>query len=170
MQDDFKTSSSLTLNLGLRWEYDGLNYDKYGENTNVWPNLINTVPVPGSMPATGTLAGFVVPSNYNPALYAPPPVGGLFQNNKKIPTENSPSLRNFAPRVGFAWKPLASDRFVVRGGGGYFYDRVGEKLQNKSSVQAYPFAVPIFELEPQTTIPPKRCRMRQVRWDGLPGG
>jgi hypothetical protein len=145
VQDDFKTSSSLTLNLGLRWEYDGLNYDKYGQNTNVWPNLINTVPVPGSTPATGTLAGFVVPSNYNPALYAPPPVGGLFQNNKKIPTENSPSLRNFAPRVGFAWKPLASDRFVVRGGGGYFYDRVGESLQNKSSVQAYPFAVPIFE-------------------------
>ncbi len=145
MQDDFKIRSDLTLNLGLRWEYDGLNYDKYGQNTNVWPNLINTVPIPGSTPATGTLAGFVVPSNYNPALYAPPTVGGLFQNNKKIPTENSPSLKNFAPRVGFAWKPLSTDRFVVRGGGGYFYDRVGESLQNKSSVQAFPFAVPIFQ-------------------------
>ena len=43
----------------------------------------------------------------------------------KIPTQNSPSLKNFAPRLGFAWRPLASDRFVVRGGAGYFYDRVG---------------------------------------------
>ncbi len=123
VQDDYKVLPNLTLNLGLRWEYDGLIYDASGQQTNVWPSLINTVPIPGPTPATGTLAGFVVPSNYNPALNPPPSVGGLFQNNHKIPTQNSPSLRNFAPRAGFAWKPLASDRFVVRGGAGYFYDR-----------------------------------------------
>jgi len=145
VQDDFNVRSNLTLNLGLRWEYDGLFYDKYGENTDIWPSLINTVPIPGTTPATGTLAGFVVPSNFNFAANPAPPVGGLFQNNQKIVTQNSPSIRNFAPRVGFAWKPLASDRFVVRGGAGYFYDRVGQNIFNKGPQQNSPYAVPIYQ-------------------------
>jgi hypothetical protein len=145
VQDDFKVRSNLTLNLGLRWEYDGLFYDKYGENTDIWPSLINTVPVPGTTPATGTLAGYVVPSNYNFAANPAPPVGGVFQNNKKIVTQNTPSITNFAPRVGFAWKPLASDRFVVRGGAGYFYDRVGQNIFNKGPQQNSPYAVPIYQ-------------------------
>ena len=51
----------LTVNLGVRWEYNGLINSRYGNLTNVWPSEINTVPIPGSTPATGTLAGFVVP-------------------------------------------------------------------------------------------------------------
>ncbi len=145
LQDDFKVRSNLTLNLGVRWEYDALVYDRNGNNTNVWPSLIRAVPVPGTSPATGTLAGFVVPSNYNPALYAPPAVGGLFQNNKKISTQNSPPLANFAPRIGVAWKPLATDRFVVRTGFGSFYDRVGATRYDQSSVQNFPYSVPVFQ-------------------------
>jgi hypothetical protein len=66
-------------------------------------------------------------------------VSGLFQNNKTIPTQNSPSLKNFAPRFGFAWRPMSSDRFVVRGGAGYFYDR--PPLNNYAQMaQGYPYA------------------------------
>jgi Carboxypeptidase regulatory-like domain/TonB-dependent Receptor Plug Domain len=139
VQDDYKVSNNLTLNLGLRWEYDGVIYDASGELTNVWPALINTVPAPGTSAATGTLAGFVVPSNFNFGANPAPPVGGLFQNVHKIITENNPSLKNFAPRLGFAWKPLASDRFVVRGGGGYFYDRPGMTNYNRVA-QGQPYA------------------------------
>ncbi|HVZ59191.1 MAG TPA: hypothetical protein VG892_00245, partial [Terriglobales bacterium] len=141
VQDDYKVMSNLTLNLGLRWEYNGQITDANGNLTNVWPNLINAVPVPGATRATGTLAGFVVPSNYNPSLYPAPPVSGIFQNDKPLMTAADPTLKNFAPRVGFAWKPLASDRFVIRGGGGYFYDRLGQSSFNKPSVQAQPYSI-----------------------------
>jgi hypothetical protein len=157
IQDDFKVSSRLTVNLGLRWEYNGLFYDAVGNTTNTWRSLISTVNVPvaqggtlGSTPATGSLAGFVVPSNYNASLYPAPLVGGLFQNNHKVPTQNNPPIDAFAPRVGFAWRPLSSDRFVVRGGVGVFYDRQGIAAYNSSAVQIWPYAVPVFQVSNAT--------------------
>jgi hypothetical protein len=127
----------------MRWEYNGLFYDTKGQNTNVWPSLINTVPVPGIDAAHGTLAGWVVPSNFDFAANPTPPVSGIYQNNKTIVTQNSPSIKNFAPRMGFAWKPTSSDRFVLRGGAGYFYDRVGQNIYNKGPQQGSPYAVPV---------------------------
>ena len=106
VQDDFKVSKQSDAEPGLRWEYNGLIDDTAGQLTNVWPSLINTVNVPvtqggtlGTSAATGSLAGFVVPSNYNPALNPPPTVGGIFQNNRKTPTQNAPPLTAFAPRL-----------------------------------------------------------------------
>jgi len=120
VQDDFKVAPRLTLNLGLRWEYDGMMTDKYGNDTNIWISQLLTVPVPGSSPATGTPAGFVVPSNYNgPAL---PP--GVFKSGHESPVRNDAPLNNFAPRLGFAWQPLNTSRFAVRGGAGFFYDLI----------------------------------------------
>jgi len=141
VQDDFKVSSRLTLNLGLRWEYDSLVYDNSGQAVDLWPSLINTVPLPGATAATGTLAGFVTPSNYNPALNAAPTVGGVFQNNKKTTTLGNTPRDNFAPRLGIAWKPFASDRFVVRGGAGYFYDRIGAGVYLAGLIQQVPYTV-----------------------------
>jgi Carboxypeptidase regulatory-like domain len=138
VQDDFKVSKSLTLNLGLRWEYDSTMYDKDGQAVDVWPSQILTVPVP---PAGGTLAGFVEPANYNPALNAAPQVSGVIQSSQKVATQNGTPRDNFAPRVGLAWKPFSSDRFVVRGGAGYFYDRVGQLRYATGLVQSIPYVV-----------------------------
>jgi hypothetical protein len=152
IQDDFKVSSRLTVNLGLRWEYNGLFYDAAGNTTNTWTSLISTVNVPvtqggtlGTGPATGSLAGFVVPSNYNASLYPAPLVGGLFQSNHKVPTQNNPPIDAFAPRVGFAFRPTSSDRLVLRGGFGVFYDRQGIAAYNSSAVQIWPYAVPVYQ-------------------------
>ena len=119
VNDDIKVSSRLTLNLGLRWEYGGLLNDKYGNQTNFWPSAILKVPVPGSTPATGSLAGYVVPVNYQGPLLA-----GLTRGPRGDETPNGPGKDNFAPRFGFAWKPLGGSKFVVRGGYGWFFDRV----------------------------------------------
>jgi len=147
VQDDFKIRSNVTLNLGVRWEYNGLNWAANGENTNVLTSLISLVPNSqlGTTAATGTLAGFMVPSNFNFAAYPAPPVGGLFQNRTRIATLNNPPLRNFGPRIGVAWKPLASDRFVVRSGFGTFYDRTGNTIYNKPATQGSPYDTPIAQ-------------------------
>jgi hypothetical protein len=147
LQDDYKVRSNVTLNLGVRWEWIPLNYAANGENTNVWVPLIAAVPNSqlGTTAATGTLAGFVVPSNFPFADFPAPPVGGLFINNKKTPTENNAPVGNFAPRIGIAWKPLASDRLVFRTGFGSFYDRAGNTIYNKSATQGSPYDTPIAE-------------------------
>ena len=141
VQDDFKATSNLTLNLGVRWEYFGLNYAQNGLNNNYWANLIASVPNSqlGTTAATGTLAGLVVPSNFPFASFPAPPVGGLFQNSLKIPTATKEPLANFGPRIGLAWKPFSSDRFVFRSGFGMFYDRAGNTIYNKSAAQGSPY-------------------------------
>ena len=135
VQDDFKIKPRFTMNLGLRWDFDAQESSRNGELGNVWPSLINTVPIPGNSPtctaaqlltgcSPGTLAGFVVPSNYVPSANPVPPVGGLTINNLKFGTHNGVPLHDFAPRVGIAWQPTSSDRFVIRAGFGYFYERL----------------------------------------------
>jgi hypothetical protein len=121
IQDDFKLSSRLTLNLGLRWEYDAFPTAAQGLWSNYWPSLLQSMPLPPSTPQTGSLVGYVVPSNYTGVIPA-----GVTQNTSKYLINNKPPWDDFAPRVGFAWQPTSSNRLVVRGGAGYFYDLPSE--------------------------------------------
>ena len=144
VQDDFKVNQRLTLNLGLRWDYMALAYDSGGFESNIWPSLISSVPIPGSSPASGTLAGWVVPSNWDQSRNTVPPVGGVFQNSNKTFASNGTPLTSFAPRLGFAWAPFAGNRFVVRGGGGYFYDRTGNANYNPGYEQNEPYSASAY--------------------------
>jgi hypothetical protein len=143
VQDDIKVIPQFTLNLGLRWEYISLLYDRLGDASNIWPSLINTVPIPGTSAATGTLAGFVVPSNFNFGANPVPPVGGLYHNTRKGVEQGNTPLDDFAPRLGFAWSPLPSNRLAIRGGAGYFYDRVGEGNYDIGPNQGEPYATTV---------------------------
>lgn len=114
-QDDYKVSSRLTLNLGLRWEYDGTGYDDApdGGTNAIWP-LLETVPIP---PASGTYVGLTVKKSFQGTLPA-----GVIRRNTNLLTYGHAPWDNFAPRLGLAWQPFSSNgKFVVRGGSGIYY-------------------------------------------------
>ena len=143
LQDDIKVTPRLTINAGVRWEYDGFPYAQNGVTSNFWPRLalsgpsavVSAPPVPGG-PVVGTLSGFVVPNNYPYPL----PAGVVKSANNSATNTNSP-WHNFAPRLGFAWQPTSSNRFVIRGGGGIFYEFVNGTQSVGFPMQVQPGAV-----------------------------
>jgi Carboxypeptidase regulatory-like domain len=149
VQDDYKFSKRLTINVGLRWEYDPLESESNGKLTNIWPSLLATVPYPVvSVPCTGVIfpapcaggsyVGYVIPRNFNLPGAIP---AGVFRNNQNGEARERAPLDNFAPRLGFAWQPLSSPRFVVRGGVGYFYDRLNGETMHDSAIRGAPYAI-----------------------------
>lgn len=149
VQDDWKVTSKLTLNLGVRWEFDGMLGDHEGNLTNVWPSLLQTVPNPptSAQPSGAGLVGYVVPGNYS-SHYGPNSPGAVNGVNPppgvKVLSGNSPTQGgipkdNFGPRFGFAYQ--AREKFVVRGGVGLFYDRVGSSKFVHAVEQGDPYAL-----------------------------
>ena len=155
VQDDFKVNSRLTLNLGLRWELDHLDYNQYGYATNIWPDRILLDQIPGSgcvysgvtfgLGGAGSgcsFYGYEVPHNYSEEREgAIPP--GVVRNSNNYPTRRTP-WDNFAPRLGFAWQPLKSNNnLVLRGGFGFFYDYIAGDYLAAPINQSPPYALPI---------------------------
>jgi len=143
--DDWKISSRLTLNIGLRWEYDGLLTDSLGRLTQVWlDRMAAPADVPTSLAAAlndpAAIQQYVVPTNFVAKFgHGQPPAGVGFAPNKNSIEGHAP-YSNFAPRIGFAWQPLSGGKLVVRGGFGIFYDRVGLDSVVHAYEQGYPYA------------------------------
>ncbi len=104
-QDNWKLTSHLTLNYGLRWEpYIG-----------------------GSMPL-GYVMHFdraLFDQNVHSSVYPSAPAGVLFPGDKGFDTNGRPSntkLNDFAPRLGVVWDPKGNGRMTVRLSWGILYD------------------------------------------------
>jgi hypothetical protein len=116
-QDDWKLSSKLTLNLGVRYDYTQSISNKAGDVANL--EITSS--------GIGTGAGSYVLSSKvqnNANLLTPTFQTLLASQNIKIQYIDSNSLTNpqkdnFAPRVGFAY--AISPKTVVRGGYGIFF-------------------------------------------------
>ena len=112
IQDDLKATRRLTLNLGLRYERQGLIGDKLGR-----ASIFDTTRANPEPPVTGSLQGYVVASNFQGTL----PDGVVKASNDAALNGNGQN--EWAPRLGFSWMVPGSDRFVLRGGYGLFYTR-----------------------------------------------
>jgi len=120
IQDDIKVSARLTVNVGVRWELNQFPTLQDGGVANLWPSLAAQGPPPFVTVPGGpgeSLVGYAVPSNYTGVVPA-----GVYRSPHPYLAEHGAPWDDFAPRIGFAWRPTSSNRLVLRGGGGYFYD------------------------------------------------
>jgi hypothetical protein len=130
VQDNYRITQNLTLNLGMRWEIN-----------------------PFYSGVQGQIAAFdfgngklILPSGFGTT--AQPHINDLYALfNDRIELSNSLGLpqslrptdyKDFAPRLGLAWRPFGSDKWVVRSGYGIFYAYPDTNLVN-NTVQTVPF-------------------------------
>jgi hypothetical protein len=156
-QDDWKFSSRLTINLGVRYELDLPIYDSRGRLATFDPALyqprmqVNPLGVPVGPPVGGLIqAGDVIEQL---SLTSIPKGGGSLLK--------SISPYNFAPRLGFAASPRKS--VVLRGGYGLFYSRPTFQYSSlASTLPPYyvigiqtnaPFAKPFLSVPASTQFP-----------------
>ncbi len=102
LQDDWKLSPRLTLNLGVRW-------DRYGapaEDHGILAQFTNL----GGCDITSDRA-CIGAARVNP-------VGRMWKTYNK----------DFAPRIGFAWDVMGNGKMAVRGGYGIYYDRIFDNI------------------------------------------
>ncbi|QUW00407.1 carboxypeptidase regulatory-like domain-containing protein [Chloracidobacterium sp. MS 40/45] len=141
---DWRLTNNFTLNYGVRYEYFGTPSEKRGRFGNFYPDLVTD--------PNNIITGFVVPSNAKPTGFA-----AIDTSIDRSVRANSRSTinddrNNFAPRIGFAWTPFDSGRFVVRGGYGFFYDRPSAAFIN-TVFSNYPFLREIEVTAPAGNVP-----------------
>jgi hypothetical protein len=101
VQDDWKATKKLTVNLGLRYEYEGPRTDRFNQLANFDYHLQPPLQAPG-MNLRGALT--FVGVNGNPR------------------GQTEPDRNNIAPRLGIAYR--LTNKTVIRAGAGLFYGTI----------------------------------------------
>ncbi|MBV9885852.1 MAG: Plug domain-containing protein, partial [Acidobacteria bacterium] len=151
LQDDWRVTKKLTLNLGLRVSLFGTYRERYKNAFNFEPTAF----VAGASPAidnSGTITGSggaLVPGSGNP-------FNGIIQCGGKGGTSavaGFPAasvggsqyagclkghLFNPAPRLGFAWDPKGDGKLAIRGGYGVFFEHTNGNEGNTESLENSP--------------------------------
>jgi Carboxypeptidase regulatory-like domain/TonB dependent receptor len=122
-QDDWKITSRLTLNYGLRWEYHPMFQDHLNNVTNFDPDYLSVVNgqlIRGAVILPDQAAFNILNPGFAQSI-APMPILTAAQDGLPQGMRFSQKT-DFAPRVGFAWRATADGKTVIRGGYGRFIE------------------------------------------------
>ncbi len=100
-QDDWKITSKLTLNFGLRWDYESPWVER-------WDRMITAFDTAATSPLASSVSGLSLMGKVRFANYDGMSRGAL-----------NPDKNNFAPRIGASYQ--LGSKWVLRGGYGLFY-------------------------------------------------
>ena len=133
VDDSWKVSRKLTLNLGMRWEYMMAMYSAINNLTDFVPSMYNP-----AQAVKMNSSGQIVPGSGNIYNGLQRVADGISSNyTYLVPNANTkdvlsvptgaprgmyPSQGEWQPRVGFAY--ALNDKTVIRGGIGLYYDRI----------------------------------------------
>jgi hypothetical protein len=135
VQDNWRATRRLTLNLGLRWDGIPHTYEANNRMGNFYPSLYDP-----NMAAIVQADGTISPNSPGLGTSPNPILAGvpLYLNGIGTPGKNgipkglvSDHWANFGPRLGFAYDPSGEGKTVIRGGFGIMYERIqGNDMYN----------------------------------------
>lgn len=144
-QDSWKVRRSVTLNYGLRWEYDPQFHDRYNRIETFRPGQMTSV-YPCKLAADDPLAAKLGTTDCNPG--SPGgfvfPTGIVYPGDPGVPHSlTATDDHAIAPRIGLAWSPGRSGKTSLRVAYGLSYNPV-EQLVYKQFNGAPPFGAAPF--------------------------
>jgi hypothetical protein len=135
IQDNWRATKRLTLNLGLRWDGVPHTYEADNRMGNFYPNLYNQADAAVILPD-----GSISPASPGLGTSPNPILAGyqFYLNGIGIPGTNGVPKglvdnhwAAFGPRLGFAYDLTGQGKTVVRGGFGTMYERIqGNDMYN----------------------------------------
>ena len=159
VQDDWRLSKMLMLNLGVRYDLELPAFDTRGRLSTFDPELYkprNLVDETG-MPKGPPIGGFVQAGNVIPDYDSP----GIPNVDKRV--VKSVDKNNVGPRIGIVFSPLESGRLVVRSGYGMYHSwlstfHLSTSIQNPPNYvvgerQSPPLTNPYFVAPPESGFP-----------------
>ncbi|WP_255568085.1 TonB-dependent receptor domain-containing protein [Brevundimonas sp. PAMC22021] len=127
IQDDWRITDKLELNLGLRWDYE----DNFNNADYVTPQSV----------VTGLNQWIASTDGGKPAGYAP----SWFNINDYIGSgDREPFTDAFQPRFGFSYDIFGDRSTVIFGGAGRYYDRVQFNFAFDELAKPFDFSQNVF--------------------------
>lgn len=125
LQDDWKATPNLTLNLGLRWDFRTIPTET--NDKMFWIDTANT-------------RGGLCFANKELLTNGIAPAGNGFYRYCGRNNPRSASYLPFAPRLGFAYRPFGDNKTVIRGGYGLTFDSsLTREIDNSGDL--YPYVI-----------------------------